>query len=809
MSGRVRGPVRARVADRGAALWWPAADMAVLGVLVTIGSLLLVPTYGGPAPVVAAAIGSLISATAFVVVRRVRLPGWVLFPSIACGVVLAGSLLVAPRLRIFGFLPSPIGMGRVLRGVIDGWRELLTVAVPTGVAGALLVPPLIIGSVGVALAGILAASRRPALALLIPPAAVTGFAMLGTEQATGLTVAVVAGVVVSVSVSWAVWVGSRTRRRSFGHAASNTAGQRGGAGRSAESATRHMLAGRRALISAAVLAVAVLVGAATAAAGSPSRTALRDIIELPVDPAAFVSPLSTFRTYTKDQAEVVQLSVEGLPAGARLRVAALDAYDGRQFTLSDSAGPFVRIGRERPDTAIGEPQRVDVRLENYQGRFLPLPGAIEELDFAGPRTTTRTEDLRYSEAAATGLMPGGWQPGDRYVVTAAILPQPDAEQLAQARPLSAPFPTTVALPDLLRSTANRYIADARAAGPAAQVEAIRAGLARAGEFSHGTATETRSPAGHGVDRLTAMASGNGRLIGDQEQFAALMALMVRSIGLPARVVVGFVTPAESTDSSTDRSEAGAAPDNPAAGDRVQIRGRDISAWVEVPFEEYGWVAFDPTPAPDTEPLAAADRSSADRRTVNVDVPPAVPQAQPGSIDAQDAGQRSPDADADPGSAADSGWLGLVVRVLLWLLLALTVLAVPIGVVLAAKGARRRRRRSAAEPRDQIIGGWEQLLDVAVDTGYRPAPWHTRTEAAADLQTSGVLLVDWLAPAADTAEFAPGPVNQDRARGYWREVDDRSAELLGGMPFWRRWRARMSLASTRRSSRSRSSRSPSG
>ena len=168
MSGRVRGPVRARVVDSGAAPWWPAADVAILAAMVTIGSLLLVPTYGGPAPVVAAGLGSLISVTAIVVVRRVRLPGWVVLPIVVLGVVLFGSLLVAPRLRIFGFLPSPIGMGRVLRGVVEGWRELLTVSVPTGVAGALLVPPLIIGSVGVLLAGVLAATRRPALALLVP-----------------------------------------------------------------------------------------------------------------------------------------------------------------------------------------------------------------------------------------------------------------------------------------------------------------------------------------------------------------------------------------------------------------------------------------------------------------------------------------------------------------------------------------------------------------------------------------------------------------------------------------------------------------
>jgi hypothetical protein len=783
VSGRVRGPGRARVVDNGVAPWWPAADVAILGAMVATGSLLLVSTYGGVAPVIATALGVSISVAVLVVVHRLRLPRWVTVPAIVLGVVLLGSLLIAPRLRVVGFLPSVTGMARVLRGTVDGWRELLTVATPTGVTGALLVPPLIVGSVGVAIAGALAMTRRPALALLVPAASVMLFALLGNGGAAPLTVAVVVGGYVTAGVSWAVWVGTRTRRRTVARAADgNAAGHRASA-RSAESVTRQALAVRRAGISAAVLAVAVLVGVVTADAATPNRTALREIIELPAEPAAFVSPLSTFRTYTKDQADAVQLTVSGLPAGARLRLAALDTYDGRQFTLSNSEGPFVRIGRERPGTVIGEPVTVRVELENYSGQFLPLPGAIERLDFTGPRTTTRTEDLRYSEAAATGLMPGGWQQGDRYIVTAAVPPQPTAAELAQARPLAAPFPTTVALPDPLRSTANKYIGNA--SGAAAQVEAIRAGLANDGLFSHGTPAEQgqgRSPAGHGLDRLTAMVAG-GQMVGDQEQYAALMALLVRSVGLPARVVVGFEPTAGSTAAGSD--------------EQVQIRGRDISAWVEVPFEGYGWVAFDPTPSIDKPPPDAKDQPSAERRIVNAEVPPAVPQALPDSLDAENANQRPAAADPDTQSVDDSGWLTLVGRVLLWVLLVLAVLAVPVCVVLAVKAARRRRRRTAEHPKAQIIGGWEQLLDVAVDTGYRPAPWHTRTEAAADLQTSGVLLVDWLAPAADAAEFSPSPVNSERARGYWREVDDRSAELLGALPFWRRWRARLSLASMRR------------
>ena len=183
------------------------------------------------------------------------------------------------------------------------------------------------------------------------------------------------------------------------------------------------------------------------------------------------------------------------------------------------------------------------------------------------------------------------------------------------------------------------------------------------------------------------------------------------------------------------------------------------------------------------------------------MPPALPQAQPDSVDAENANQRPDVSDPDQAAAdQDSPLLALVITILGWLLLVLVVLAVPVGVILGLKAARRRRRRRAEQPKDQITGGWAELLDTAVDAGYRPASWHTRTETAADLQSAGVLQVDWLAPAADAAEFSPGPVNPERARGYWREVDDRSAELLGGLPFWRRWRARLSLASMRRADR---------
>ena len=66
-----------------------------------------------------------------------------------------------------------------------------------------------------------------------------------------------------------------------------------------------------------------------------------------------------------------------------------------------------------------------------------------------------------------------------------------------------------------------------------------------------------------------------------EQYASAMAVMARSVGLPARVALGFT---------------GGVP-NPAS-DFTTISSLDAHAWVEVYFAGQGWMVFDPTPLTD-------------------------------------------------------------------------------------------------------------------------------------------------------------------------------------------------------------------
>ncbi len=67
--------------------------------------------------------------------------------------------------------------------------------------------------------------------------------------------------------------------------------------------------------------------------------------------------------------------------------------------------------------------------------------------------------------------------------------------------------------------------------------------------------------------------------GHCEYFASSMAIMLRTLGIPSRVVNGF-RGGEFNDITS----------------QYLVRARDAHSWVEVYFPGYGWIAFDPTPA---------------------------------------------------------------------------------------------------------------------------------------------------------------------------------------------------------------------
>jgi transglutaminase-like putative cysteine protease len=82
------------------------------------------------------------------------------------------------------------------------------------------------------------------------------------------------------------------------------------------------------------------------------------------------------------------------------------------------------------------------------------------------------------------------------------------------------------------------------------------------------------PEGNGIDQFLMRDH-----TGDCQYFASALALAVRSLGIPSRLVCGYHG---GLWNSTDRS--------------FSVRKNMAHAWAEVYFPSYGWVRFDPTPA---------------------------------------------------------------------------------------------------------------------------------------------------------------------------------------------------------------------
>jgi hypothetical protein len=264
-----------------------------------------------------------------------------------------------------------------------------------------------------------------------------------------------------------------------------------------------------------------------------------------------------------------------------------------------------------------------------------------------------------------------------------------------------------------------------------------------------------------------------------EQYASAMAALVRGLGLPARVAVGF------TRGSRE-------------GEIWTVTTNEAHAWPEVWFEGAGWVRFEPTPrasatttpayaSPQT-PGGTTDPGTGSQPTA---APTATASAAPGTTDPrfQEDPTQGPGALEDP--SAGAGGASLPSLPVLLGLLALVLLAVP-----AVAGVLRRRSRGRlAGP----LPAWSQLHDDATDVGHlwRPAdsPRLAASRLAAERRLTGAPLeaLERLALAAERTRFAPPGAPE--AGAFGSDVATVRHALLAAAPARVRWRARLLPPST--------------
>lgn len=325
--------------------------------------------------------------------------------------------------------------------------------------------------------------------------------------------------------------------------------------------------------------------------------------------------------------------------------------------------------------------RWQLQLEpGFATQWLPLPTPVREVSVEG---SWRYDD-RFLDVALTS---GAAEPGLRYEaigLTAELSAQRLDSALAPPASVAETFTDVPAdLPPVIVERAEEVTA---AAGtPYQRAVALQDWFRRDGGFRY----ELGSRPGSGLDLLADFVTDDR--VGYCEQFAAAMAAMGRSLGIPSRVAVGFLRPEE------------------LPGGELRFTSDDRHAWVEMYFRGSGWVRFEPTPAQVSGESPAYTRQTPDEPEAQAPAAPAPPVSEPLPD------RESPDT-ASPGPAVSAGGGLLLVLVVS----ALT--GVALGPTLLRRRQRRRRLRHAAVE-DLAEGAWAEVRASAIDHGL---PWEDRT-----------------------------------------------------------------------------------
>ena len=441
-----------------------------------------------------------------------------------------------------------------------------------------------------------------------------------------------------------------------------------------------------------------------------------------------------------------------------LRSTALDTYSDAEVwetsgieprPLDDGFVPGGRFTNRRREVRV---QVVDVT----DGVLVPAPSGAVLFDAPRgitPRYDPRTSTFTFGEDRL--------QSGQRYTVVSSR-PQLNPDVVAS---LDTPAPARLtelpdSVPPEVEQLARRVVDDAGATTPFTQALAIQNEL-RTWEYS------LRPPSGHsGV----AMRTFLEQRVGYCEQFAGTMAVMLRTLGIPARVAVGF------TPGTVD-------PDDPTLW---TVSWANAHAWAEVRFGGE-WLAFEPTPRSDGNVLVPSVSDITPDDTAQV---PGVTAAEGGDpataaefdiFDEREALQNRA-SQATPAGSVIGGRAGQVSRRLTdpTLVTVVVLLLIAAVLVLVALG---RRASTVTGPTDRILAVRDRIGRLGRGLGVPAPAWETDREYLARLAPDTGYARE-LAAAVTTARYAAS-VDGEVADRAERAGEALSAELLADRPRWQR------------------------
>lgn len=783
----------------------PAWSLLVLGVLFVGPVVMFESVFGGGQGAIAAGVGVLVGLLVSWAASKWRWDLLSIVASVVAAHFLFGGGAALRETTRWGVVPTSRTLQTLVIGAVEAWKDLLTLTPPAAsYVGPAMVPWMACLVCSVAAGVVTVRYGRPmwgSVALIL--CGVIAIVWGPTGHTPNLALVIVWWVAL---IAWWSWASAIGRARSgtdivIGMSSSTTSASTTMGGSSRQVVHVWWRVGMGALM------VGVMVAAAIPAASLLGPTASdrivgRDVVEPPVDAREYPSPLSSYRHYNKDLEDSSLIHVSNLPKEARVRLGAMDVYDGTTFGMSvantDGTAGYRRVGSTIPGRSADDAElETNVSTSQLLGPWVPTIGQVHVLRFdeGDPNAAAQQKGLNYDLWAETALTTG--PAGEMGYTMSLSMPREhaDSEYASVEATRYAGGDTNV--PKDVDTLAAEHTTTARS--DLEKARAIENFLHTDGYYSNDDTINSRP--GSSQDRIQRMI-GADMLVGDDEQYATLMALMLHSQGINARVVMGAYR--EGTSGNVD------------------LTGADMHAWVEVEFPGVGWATFDPTPPRDQQPTTQVNKpkSVPKPQVLQPPEPPEQPVELPPATRDQATDPHDPNGLHIPWMAIGTVSLSLL------------ILLGPIVLVLLAKSRRRKSRRKAAAA-EAVRGSWDELVDTAIDSGLVVELHLTRQEvawalasqwapetpeggeapsrksrksgkrSAADVRVPGWSLFSGAVPRvvtvarrADVADFALTGARSQDAEQAWEDVDELRREWASSVSVFARVRHALSLKSLR-------------
>ena len=754
-------------ARRGGAAKSEARLTAAAAVMTVLASLCLVNVFLRQAWILPAVGAVVVVAGSGQLARRTTVWRWVV-PLASAGALLGYLVLAFARDdAAFGVLPSPASV-RALVGLARlGNEEILTYSVPIApLPGTTFLTVVGVGATALAVDTLAVTLRRVAVSA-VPLA---GFyavpLMVSAAGVPWAAFAVAAGAYLTVLL-----IEARERVGRWGRAPQGAGVRR--IVRRVE--TGHLAAlGRRvgvAVVGAAVVLPVVLPGVDRgflSGSGPGSGNGPNTI--------SVVNPILNLGQDLRRPAEqeVLRYRTTG-GGGGYLRIVGLDAFDGESWEPSR-----LRVTRDQnldaplptPEGLAGStaaaPVETRLSIGPLDQKFLLVRHPATNIEVAGEWLYDRPTANIFSGDNDTSTR-------DLSYTVAHLDVAPTPEQLRAAPVAGRGFEQFLDLPDELPEVVATTAREVTAAADTAYDEALALQTwLRSPEFRY----DIEAPDDDGA---SAVVNFLDQRRGYCIHFASTMAVMARSLGIPARVAVGFT--------------AG----RPVGSGDYVVTTHDAHAWPELYFAGAGWLAFEPTPSVRTgEPPGYAQGSAAAPQDGQAAAQPSDAAAP---LPAPQGGERPEDRGGQ--GSADGSAAGLRLPVVPTALALVGATGALVPALVGAWVRRRRWRRAASSPAALAEAAWADIRATARDLRARwpsaetPRQSVDRLVVDHELDPASAQALRRLGRGIERARYAPAGAEsapaqsagwQSVAAATRREADLVSAAMLAGAPRRARLRA---------------------